>query len=260
MFIDSHCHFDFPAFDADRDACWQRARGLGLGHLIIPAVNKVRWPRVMEIAQKYPDVHFALGLHPLYLADHQPEHIEDLRAHLQERQHVVAIGEIGLDGTLPLSRFEEQWAYFTAQLDIALERDLPVIIHARKSVDQVIKAIRQRPGLRGVVHSFSGSLQQAEQLMNQGFMLGFGGAVTWDRAKRLQAVLQALPANVLLLETDAPDQPGAGHARERNEPAWLAEILQQIAAIRGESHEALANATTANALHLFKPDASGLGD
>ena len=257
MFIDSHCHFDFPAFDADRDACWQRAKSLGLGHLIIPAVNKVRWPRVKEMAGQYPDVHFALGLHPLYLGDHRPEHLDELRAHLHAQEHPIAIGEIGLDGTLPEACFETQWTYFTAQLDMALERDLPVIIHARKSVDQVIKAIRQRPGLRGVVHSFSGSLQQAEQLMDRGFMLGFGGAVTWDRAKRLQAVLKALPIEVLLLETDAPDQPGAGHARERNEPAWLAEILQQIAAIRGETLEALANATTANALRLFRLDDSG---
>lgn len=256
MFIDSHCHFDFAAFEADRDACWQRARSLGLGHLIIPSINKHRWPRVIEIAQQYPGVHFALGLHPLYLADHQPQHLEDLRTYLQGSQHPIAIGEIGLDGTLPMSDFEAQWAYFTTQLDIALEWDLPVIIHARKSVDPVIKAIRQRPGLRGVVHSFSGSLQQAEQLMDRGFMLGFGGAVTWNRAKRLQAVLRALPVDVLLLETDAPDQPGAGHGKERNEPAWLAEILQQIAAIRGASHEALANATTANAQRLFRLDES----
>jgi TatD DNase family protein len=186
----------------------------------------------------------------MYLADHRPAHLRQLRGWI-ERERPVAVGECGLDYFVEGLDPERQRHYFDGQLALAAEFDLPVIVHARRAVDAVIAAIRRFPGVRGVVHSFSGSAEQAAQLHKLGFLLGIGGPVTYERANRLRGLAAAMPLEQLLLETDSPDQPGAAHRGERNEPAHLVEVLDVVAELRGMTSRALAKASAANASGLF---------
>lgn len=251
MFIDTHCHFDDDAFDADRDACLARALSAGVEALILPAVSRASWPKLKAVAASDDRLHPAYGLHPMYLAEHEPGDLDELERWLvQERP--VAVGECGLDFFVSDPDPEGQWTYFTGQLALARQYDLPAIIHARRAVDQVAKALRGFPGIRAVVHSFSGSEQQARQLIDRGCLLGFGGPVTYPRARRLRHLAATLPLDAILLETDAPDQPGAAHRGERNEPAFLPEIAREIAQLRDIAPETLIEATTANARGLFR--------
>jgi TatD DNase family protein len=250
LFIDTHCHFDDAAFDADRDACLARALSAGVEAQVLPAVSRASWPKLRAVAASHDRLHPAYGLHPMLLAEHTPSDLDAL-AHWIERERPVAVGECGLDLFVANLDADAQWAYFTGQLALAREHELPVIIHARRAVDLVSKALRQYPGICGVVHSFSGSLQQARQLIDLGFLLGFGGPVTYPRARRLRQLVAELPLESIVLETDAPDQPGARHRGERNEPAFLTEIAAEIAALRGMDPARLAEATTENARRLF---------
>lgn len=257
--IDSHCHFDVEAFDPDREQVWARAGSLGIRKLVLPSIRRADWGRVHATACAFQGVHPAYGLHPVYLLEHAADDLIRLDHWLDGRDEAgnavmpaVAVGECGLDGFVPGLDFDAQWMFFTVQLDLALAKDLPVIIHARRAVDQVTKALRQRPGLRGVVHSFSGSLQQAGHLLDLGFMLGFGGPVTYPRAARLRSLVARLPRECLLVETDAPDQPGLGHQGQRNEPAFLIQVIREIALLRGDEPEAVARFTADNARRLFR--------
>ncbi|MDW8479596.1 MAG: TatD family hydrolase [Xanthomonadales bacterium] len=248
--VDSHCHLDAPEFDADREAVLARARAAGVAAQIVPAVARAGWPKLAALAEDAPDLHPAYGLHPCYLAEHRPEHLDRLAEWLATHR-AVAVGECGLDFFLPGLDRNAQEAILLGQLRLARELDLPVILHARRAVDAVIAAIRRVGGLRGVVHSFSGSLEQARQLWRLGFLTGFGGPLTYPTARRVRALVAATPAEFLLLETDAPDQPPAARRGERNEPAALATILEEAARLRGETPEALAALTAANAGRLF---------
>jgi TatD DNase family protein len=193
----------------------------------------------------------AYGLHPIFLARHRPAHLVELREWL-EREKPVAIGECGLDFFVPGLDAEAQAGIFNAQLRLAREFDLPLIVHARRAVDAVIAAVRRVGGIRGVVHSFSGSAQQAAQLWDLGFMIGLGGPVTYERANRLRALARAIPLEHLLLETDAPDQPDSSHRGQRNEPAHMVHVLRTIAELRDMAPRDIADATTANAERLFQ--------
>ncbi|WP_114693284.1 TatD family hydrolase [Mizugakiibacter sediminis] len=247
---DSHAHLDAREFDADRAAVLERARAAGVAHQIVPAVNAAGWAPLRALCANHPDLHPAYGLHPMYLADHAPQHLHELGDWLQ-RERAVAVGECGLDFYVEGLDAELQRMYFVRQLELAREFALPVIVHARRALDEVIAALRRIGGLRGVVHSFSGSEEQARQLWKLGFGIGIGGPVTYPRAQRLRRIVAAMPLQYLLLETDAPDQPGIGHRGERNEPAHLVEVLDCIAALRGMEREALAAATSGNAAALF---------
>jgi TatD DNase family protein len=251
MFIDTHCHFDDAAFDADRYACLARARAAGVEAQVLPAVSRASWPKLKAVAASDSRLHPAYGLHPMLLAEHTPSDLEALALWV-ERERPVAVGECGLDLFVTDLDPDAQWTCFTGQLALAREYDLPVIIHARRAVDLVTKALRRYPGVSGVVHSFSGSLQQARQLIDLGFKLGFGGPVTYPRARRLRQLVTELPLESIVLETDAPDQPGAGHRGERNEPAFLPEIAAEIATLRDMDPAHLAEATTINARQLFR--------
>lgn len=248
--VDSHSHFDAVEFDADRAAAHARALAAGVGIQIVPAVDAVGWPKLKAVCAQFPGLHPAYGLHPMYLADHRPAHLRQLRGWI-ERERPVAVGECGLDYFVEGLDPERQRHYFDGQLALAAEFDLPVIVHARRAVDAVIAAIRSFPGVRGVVHSFSGSAEQAAQLHKLGFLLGIGGPVTYERANRLRGLAAAMPLEQLLLETDSPDQPGAAHRGERNEPAHLVEVLDVVAELRGMTSRALAKASAANASGLF---------
>lgn len=192
----------------------------------------------------------AYGLHPMFLSQHRDKDIDALDSWLQKHQ-CVAIGECGLDFYIRDTDKNRQIELFTAQLKLASKYALPVIIHARKSVDIVLKYLRQHPDVKGVIHSFSGSLQQAEYCIKQGFLLGFGGPVSYPRATKLQQLVKDLPIESIVLETDAPDQPDCLHRGERNEPGNLKEIARVIADLRHMMLAELAQVTTENARQLF---------
>jgi TatD DNase family protein len=250
VLIDSHCHLDAAEFDPDRDTVIARARQAGVARQIVPAVDAAGWPKLRDVCAHAPGLFPAYGLHPMYLDAHRDEHLTELRDWI-ERERPVAVGECGLDYFIEALDRDTQSHYFEAQLQLAHEFDLPVVVHARRAVDAVIAAIRKTGKLRGVVHSYSGSLEQARQLWNLGFLIGLGGPVTYDRANRLRKLAASMPIDYLLLETDAPDQPDAGIRGQRNEPARLAEVVTVIAQLRGEDAAAVAAATTANAERLF---------
>lgn len=249
--IDSHCHLDAAEFDQDRDDVISRARAAGVMHQIVPAVEAASWPELRKVCAATSNLFPAYGLHPMYLEAHRDQHLTALGDWL-ERERPVALGECGLDYFVDGLDRDAQMHYFQAQLRLAREFDLPVIVHARRAIDAVIASIRRVGGLRGVVHSFSGSGEQARQLWELGFFLGLGGPVTYERANRLRKLAATMPVEHLLLETDAPDQPDAGIRGQRNEPARLVQVCETIASLRDMEPADLAAATTANAVRLFK--------
>jgi TatD DNase family protein len=250
MLTDSHCHLDAPEFDHDRDAVIERARAAGVIAQVIPAITAGSWPRLQALCIEGSGLHPAYGLHPMFLASHRDEHVESLRSLLTSTR-AVAVGECGLDFHVEGLDAQRQQFFFEEQLKIARDFNLPVIVHARKAVDAVIATIRRAGGLRGVVHSFSGSEQQAEHLWKLGFHLGIGGPVTYERAQRLRRIVATMPIEFLLLETDAPDQPDAFHRGQRNEPSRLTIVRDCIAELRGIAPAALTGATSRNAERLF---------
>ena len=248
--IDSHCHLDAPEFDRDRADVIARACRAGVHAQVVPAVTAGDWPKLREVCRAGEGLHPAYGLHPVFLDAHRSAHLDALHGWL-ERERPVAVGECGLDYYIEGLDRETQQAYFDGQLRLAREFDLPVIVHARRAVDAVIASLRRVGGLRGVVHSWSGSEEQARQLWKLGFLLGVGGPVTYERARRLRRLVATMPLEHLLLETDAPDQPDSEIRGQRNEPARLACVLDAVAQLRGEPPAEIARATSDNARRLF---------
>jgi len=250
VLIDSHCHLDASEFDPDRAEVLARADAAGIVAQVVPATTAAGWDKLRSVCAARADLHPAYGLHPVFLDEHAPDDLQRLREWI-ESERPCAIGECGLDYFIETLDRERQSFYFDAQLALAREYELPLVIHARRSVEAVIQAIRRVGGLRGVVHSYAGSPEQARQLWELGFLIGLGGPVTYDRAHRLRGLVSDMPLQYLLLETDAPDQPDAGIRGQRNEPARLASVLDCIATLRNEPAEAIAAQTTLNARRLF---------
>lgn len=250
MLVDSHCHLDAGEFDADRSEVILRAQRAGVTRQLVPAVTAASWPKLRDVCGQAPGLFPAYGLHPVFLDAHREADLEALAAWI-EREKPLAIGECGLDYFLDDLDRERQQRFFDGQLRLARTFQLPLIVHARRAVDAVIASIRRVGGLTGVVHSFSGSPEQAAMLHRHGFMLGLGGPVTYDRAQRLHRIARDMPLEQLLLETDAPDQPDAGIRGQRNEPARLPVIAAHIARLRGMEVDALVQATSENAQRLF---------
>ena len=262
--IDTHCHLDAAEFDADRDAVRQNAKSLGVETCVIPAVMASHFDEVRLLAHRHADA-YALGIHPLYTPQAEDKDLATLDTHLHAHRddpRLIALGEIGLDGFVPEintpEAFAKQTHFFEAQLQIAQRHQLPVILHVRRSADGLLKGLRQFPVAGGIAHAFNGSLQQAKMFIEMGFKLGFGGAMTYDRATKLRALATELPLSALVLETDAPDIPPhwiyttaedreKGKAQGRNSPAELPRIASVLAELRGISLEELAAATSANA-------------
>jgi TatD DNase family protein len=251
MLLDSHAHLDAPEFDGDRDAVLARARAAGVMRQVVPAVNAAGWPKLRELCAKEAGLLPAYGLHPMYLDDHRDADLVALRDWI-ERERPVAVGECGLDFFVEGLDPERQARFFDGQLRLARDFELPVVVHARRAVDAVLAAIRRFGPLRGVIHSYPGSADQAKRLFDLGFLVGIGGPVTYERANRLRTLAATLPIECLLLETDAPDQPDSDHRGQRNEPARLVRVLDTVAALRGMAPAELAAATTANAERLFR--------
>lgn len=248
--IDAHNHLDAAAFAMDRAAVYQQARQAGIVAQILAAVSAASWPQLKTVCTQYPGLYASYGLHPLYLAAHRPEHLSALDAWLSV-ETAVAVGECGLDYYQPQPDTAAQAEYFIAQLYLAQRHQLPVVIHARRAVDQVLQLLRRKRGIRGMVHSFSGSVQQARQLLDLGFLLSFGGPVTYARATRLHSLVRYLPLDALLLESDAPDQAPYAQRGQRNQPAFLTQVLDYVAELRGVAPAEIAAVTSANACRLF---------
>jgi len=248
--VDSHAHLDHAAFDADRAQVLMRAQAHGVDALIIPGVDRDGWAGIRHLCAGDSHLHAAYGLHPLFIGHHAPGDVQALSAWL-DAGDAMAIGEIGLDFHAEIPDHDLQRHFFRAQLQLARERGLPVIVHARAAFEEAILTLREVGGLRGVVHSFSGSQQQAERLWELGFCLGIGGPVTYPRARRLRQIVANMPGEFLLLESDAPDQPDAGIRGQRNEPARVADIARCVAGLRGETLSTLAATTTTNARRVF---------
>lgn len=249
--FDSHVHLDAPEFDADRTRVLERARAAGVREMLVPAVRAAAWAGLADICATDPDLHAAYGLHPCALAQHADGDLDRLADWITSHP-TAAVGECGLDHADPALDPARQLRLLQGQFAVARRFDLPLVLHARRAFEAVILALRAfgKP-LRGVVHSFSGSAEQARELQKLGFLAGIGGPVTYERARRLRSVVAELPIDSLLLETDAPDQPDAAHRGERNEPARLVNILECVAYVRGMDPADLAGATTANARRLF---------
>ncbi|MBS0381090.1 MAG: TatD family hydrolase [Proteobacteria bacterium] len=249
--FDSHAHLDAPEFDGDRGQVLRAARAAGVTGLLVPAVTAASWPRLHALCESESGLHPAYGLHPCYLSRHSDDDLAALEDWLHGHR-AAAVGECGLDHFEPGLDHTRQLWLLRGQLEIAFRRNLPLVLHARRAFEETILELRRfgKP-LRGVVHSFSGSAEQARQLWQLGFHVGIGGPVTYDRAQRLRRVVAVLPIESLLLETDAPDQPGMQHRGQRNEPAFLVEVLRCVAALRNMDPTELARTTTANARRLF---------
>ena len=249
--IDSHSHIDVAEFDADRDAALRRARASGVTRQIVPAVTFDTFPKLRALCAAEAGLYPAYGLHPTFLAEHREEHLQQLAVWI-ERERPVAVGECGLDYFVEGLDLEFQRRIFTRQLELAREFDLPLVVHGRRAFDDVIAAIRRTGGLRGVVHSFAGSLEQAQRLWKLGFCIGIGGPITYERAKRLRGIVAQMPLEFLLLETDSPDQPLHGQQGARNEPALLVEVCAAVAALRACDPVVVAATTTQNCERLFR--------
>ncbi len=263
VWIDTHCHLDEFADHggaALADAERARAAQAGVAHCVLPAVELANLQAVRDLAHRHGDS-YALGIHPLFTPVAGDEDLPALARALEQYQddpRLVAVGEIGLDLFVPHLDRGRQQHFYRAQLQLARRFDLPVILHVRRSADQLLKALRELPVRGGIAHAFNGSLQQAQAFIDLGFKLGFGGAVTFDRALQLRRLATELPLDALVVETDAPDIPphwlyvtaaerAAGRPPARNTPAQLPRIGAVVAQLRGISSTELAHATRANA-------------
>jgi len=277
--IDSHCHIDAPEFDLDRSAVIQNAQAQGVAWCVMPAVQAKDFLPLQKLAQEFQQP-YALGIHPLYVPQAQEQDLAFLAQCIDNAlaqdangqrtdSRLVALGEIGLDFFVPAlcepAMREKQEFFFHAQLKIAQKYKLPVILHVRKSADELLKGLRRFAVQGGIAHAFNGSFQQAQTFIEMGFALGFGGALTFDRALQLRRLAKELPLSALVLETDAPDIPPhwiyktqserqstqALTSQSRNEPAQLPRIGAVLAALRSVSASDIAQATLVNAQRVL---------
>jgi len=249
--IDTHCHLDVAEFDADREQVLARSRACGVRRLVIPAVDAAHWPSLLELCRRELGLYPALGLHPVYLEQHRPADIQALETALAQHRP-VAVGEIGLDYFVDGLDRERQQRLFEDQLAVARAAGLPVLLHVRKAHDQVLAALRRIRVTGGIAHAFNGSLQQAQQYLDLGFRLGFGGTLTYERSSKIRALASSLPLEAIVLETDAPDMPVAAHRGERNSPEYLPDCLRALAEVRQETPALLAEQTSRNACAVLR--------
>lgn len=261
MWIDTHCHLDAREFDADRDTVVAQAHAAGVNHIVVPAVARWNFDTVRTLAHRHAGCSYALGIHPMCAAQASDDDLAELRRQVaasMEDPCFVAIGEIGLDFFIPDPNVERQNAVYQAQLRIAREFDLPVLMHVRKSQDQV-RSAAAKAGVRGIAHAFNGSPDQARAYVDSGFKLGFGGVFTFSRANRVRRLAAEMPIESIVLETDAPDLAPAWLSDDqfseqvgtRNAPAEVAGIAAAMAELRGISIEALAAQARRNSIEAI---------
>jgi len=251
MFIDTHCHLDAAEFGDTQHELVEEALSAGVSTIIIPGVERANFARVQSLCQRHASCAPAFGIHPMYTQRATPEDLEILRDYLQQHQP-VAVGEIGLDFFVEDFNQEKQEFYFAAQLKLAREFGLPVLLHIRKAQDTILKYLRRTPVRGGIAHAFSGSPQQAAEFIKLGFKLGFGGAMTYPRASKLRELAATLPLDSIVLETDAPDIPPEFLQRgQPNRPSYLPRIAETLAKLRNLPLPDIARITSANALAVL---------
>ena len=260
--IDSHCHFDLPPFAADPEPYLVKAGQVGVSHIVIPSVGARNWQLIQTLCARpappaQPALYYALGMHPYFASEHDADTLAQLEKMLKKvsqeaGNRCVAVGECGLDFAIAAADRQQQMDWLLRQLEFANHFNLPVILHCRKAFPELIRCLKSCPPIRGgVYHAFSGSLQQASQLLDLGIKIGVGGTITYRRANKTRTTMSQLPLDALLLETDAPDMPLAGYQGEPNQPDRVAFVLAALAELRSESLAVLAAATSKNAEVLF---------
>lgn len=261
--IDTHCHLDVAEFDPDRDAVLERARAAGVVGLVVPAIHRAGWPWLLDYCASQRGLFPALGLHPVYLDQHGDGDVLALESAIAKEQP-LAVGEIGLDYFVRELDRQRQQALFEAQLTVARDADLPVLLHVRRAHEQVLAALRRIRVRGGIAHAFSGGVEEARRYLDLGFKLGFGGMLTFERSTRLRRLAAELPAEALVLETDAPDLTVAAHRGGRNSPEYLPDVLAALAEVRQADPAELAAVTTSNARAVLglpaAPSLSGTGE
>lgn len=251
--VDSHCHIDFPIFDSLRSALLRQCAAQGMQAIVVPGVKQTGWDGINTLCRQYEMLFPCYGLHPCFMSEHKQGHLEELPGHLDK--DAIGVGEIGLDAFIKSQDFKQQLKFFEAQLAIAKQLQLPVVIHARKTHDLIAKSVRKLQFKQGgIVHAFSGSLQQAQVLVGLGFKLGFGGAATYDRATKLRSIFKSLPDNAIVLETDAPDIAPVFAKGECNAPTNLFQIARILSEVRNCSSLDLAMVTSRNVAQVFSLD------
>ncbi len=253
--IDTHTHLDFPDFDADRGELLARCRARGVERLVVLGVHQANWQRVWDLVLAEDGLYAAFGLHPVYLDEHQPTHVAALSNWLSRyvgHPKLCAVGEFGLDYFLEQLDRDRQQQLFEAQLKLAIEFELPVLLHVRRAHAPTIATLKRfTPPRGGIIHAFAGSYEQACEYLKLGFKLGLGGAPTWPQALRLRKVVAQLPLDAIVLETDSPDMAPSMHPNQRNSPEHLPAICVALAELRGISAEQLARASSQNAAEVF---------
>lgn len=251
MLIDTHCHLDAAEFDADRNDIALLALQQGVSNIVIPAVACHHFDAVISLCHQHNHCAYALGIHPMYVGNATLDDLETLKTYVKDH-HPVAIGEIGLDYFVTKNNIERQATFFTEQLKIARQHDLPVILHVRNAIDDVLKYLRRYEIKHGIAHAFNGSFQQAEQFIELGFKLGFGGTMTYSRALKIRELAKKIPLEAIVLETDSPDMPPEWlEAKARNSPLELNRIAQVLADLRQVNVAQVLDITGANALKVL---------
>ena len=251
QFIDTHCHLDAAEFGNTQESLVQDALTAGVGTIVIPSVARANFSIVKTLCERHPACVPAFGIHPMYVDQAQPHDLLVLREYVLQHQP-VAVGEIGLDFYVENFDQEKQEFYFSEQLKLAREFNLPVLLHVRKAQDTILKHLRRIPVRGGIAHAFNGSPQQAAEFIKLGFKLGFGGAMTYPRATRLRQLAATLPLESIVLETDAPDIPPEFLQRgQPNRPANLPRIAETLAQLRNMPLEEIARITSANAMAVL---------
>lgn len=248
MLFDTHCHLDLLPEPEEIAEHLAMARRAGVARFMLPGVSQCRWQGLLALADGNESLFFGLGVHPAFV-DEYTQYDTALFEQWVSHPRVVAVGEIGLDRVLP--HWDVQVRLFEHQLALAAAFELPVIVHHRKSHDQILRYLKPHPALSGVIHAFSGSEQQAAAYVEKGFMLGVGGTITYERARKTRDALAQMPLSSLVLETDAPDMPLAGFQGQVNTPARLPLVLDALVSIRAESREEIEAALWRNSLRLF---------
>ncbi|UZE95580.1 TatD family hydrolase [Alkalimarinus alittae] len=250
IYADAHCHLDFDVFDVDRAELILRCHSLGVKMFVVPGVERNRWSKVLQVSAQYSAVYPCLGLHPCFLDAHTEGDVATLECLLEKHKEIVAIGEIGLDLSKP--DLNRQLVFFEQQVELANKFKLPVVMHSRKAHNQIIEVLKRKPLVAGgLLHGFSGSLEQAVRFWEAGVYLGLGGVITYERAQKTRKTFAKLPLEAIILETDSPDMPLSGMQGGRNTPLNIPLIHKAFCALRPEADDVVNRQLMDNASNLF---------
>ena len=250
MYFDTHAHYDSGAFNADREEILAALPEAGVALVVNPGCEVRSSETAIALAERFPHVWAAVGIHPEDMADMSDGDLDKIEQ-LSKHPRCVAVGEIGLDYYWDASRKEEQKALFIEQLRLALRRDLPVIVHDREAHGDCLDIVRQFPGLRGVFHCYSGSVEMAQELLKRGWYLGFDGPITYKNARKALEVLEICPLDRVLIETDSPYLSPVPMRGKRNDSRNLVYVTEKIAEIKGITPQEAAAITMENGKKLF---------